>query len=157
MTDTTEKTEILGSKFEKCRDRDKTPGTPVERLLERVARRHNQPGTSDYNDQELEFIAEMYEGSELENVATKVAVELLWQWINEIRFDGKHSDDLMLMARGAYQVTGQHTMACLTLTEMSSGIDVMAGSIRRQLSKIWLFAANNFKTSKEQEEENTDD
>ena len=56
-------------------------------------------------------LKEMYEQSTLRKVASNCALELLWHWINEIRFDGPHSNDSMLMARAAVQVPGQHQMA----------------------------------------------
>ena len=142
------KEEVLRSSRAKVKERDKTPGSDVQYQLSRAT----QEWARQYEDFELDTMERMYNESDLKTVASKVALELLWTWINETRFDGKHSNDLMMMARGAFKVPGQHQLDCMGLTEMSSGIDVMAGAIRHQLSRIWGFAHTNFETSIEVEE-----
>lgn len=124
-----DKLEELRAPWERVRERDKTLGTEV---YQELARREGE-------------LKKMYEQSTLRKVASNCALELLWHWINEIRFDGPHSNDSMLMARAAVQVPGQHQMECLALTELAgNGTDVMCGAIRHQLSEMWNYLMEHF-------------
>ena len=141
-----EKRDVLESPFEKQREVDKTYGTHMERLLTEAHRCFQQTP-----DEELALIKDMYTDSELKAVATDVAFELLWSWINDLRYDGEKTNDMMLMARAVMRVPGKHKLQCGMLTELHSGVDVMAGAIRHQLSRIWSFGMNEFdKKSKEE-------